>query len=195
MKSWIGILAMGVLLTSPAVAQGGSERPGDHGQGGEHGQGGGHVAARPEVGRGHIPARGPARAPAHAAGHPAAGVGRTFVEHPGHPNAPHVDARTDRWVGHDRDEPGLRLEHPWAHGRFGGEIGPRHVYRLEGGDYRRFAFEGVFFGVAPADYGYCNDWLWDRDDIVLYDDNDHPGFYLAYNPRLGTYVHVEFLGS
>jgi hypothetical protein len=48
--------------------------------------------------------------------------------------------------------------------------------------------------VAPADYAYSNDWDWNRDDVVVYDDTDHAGFYLAYNVRLGTYVHAEFLG-
>ena len=53
---------------------------------------------------------------------------------------------------------------------------------------------GFFFTIIPADFDYCGDWLWDSDDIVLYDDPYHPGLYLAYNVRLGTYCHVEYLG-
>jgi hypothetical protein len=182
MKKIIGLLAAVAFASSPALGQGGR---------GEPARG---AAPRPEVGGGHIPSRGPVRTPPPAAG--AKPPAANYAHATGHPNAPHVDAKTEAWIGHDtrRDEPGLRLAHPWAHGHFGGEIGAGHIYRLGGGNIRRFGFGGFFFSVAAADYAFANDWLWDSDDIVLYDDPDHPGYYLAYNVRLGTYVHVEYLG-
>lgn len=159
------------------------------------------------TGGSHIPAHGPAPAPQRQTAHPQpqphstpsqereAPQARSYSDEQGHPNAPHVH-NDDTWVGHDtgRDDPHYHLDHPWEHGHFGGGIGPTHVYRLVGGGPQRFAIGGFFFGVAPYDFGFVNNWLWESDQIVIYDDPDHIGWYLAYNVRLGTYCHVEYLG-
>lgn len=172
----------------------------------QHRQGGGQPhqgASQPHagggergVGGGYIPAHGPA--PVRSAPHQPAPASerRTFADQRGHPQAPHVHAQNDRWVGHDtgrRDEH-YHLDRPWQHGHFSGGIGRSHVWRLGGGGPERFGFGGFFFSVAPYDVEYASDWDWNNDDIVLYDDPDHPGWYLAYNVRLGTYVHVMYLG-
>jgi hypothetical protein len=121
---------------------------------------------------------------------------RQFADQPGHPNVPHVD-KGKQWVGHDtgRGDTNYHLDHPWEHGHFTGGFGPHYTWRIEGGGPSRFWFHGWYWSIAPYDVAYCNDWLWDSDNIIIYDDPDHEGWYLAYNVRLGTYVHVMYMGS
>jgi hypothetical protein len=120
---------------------------------------------------------------------------RDYRDQAGHPNAPHVD-QGNRWVGHDtgRGDANYHVDHPWEHGRFTGGFGPAHRWRIGGGGPDRFWFNNWYWSVAPYDIGFVGDWNWGGDDIVIYDDPDHPGWYLAYNTRLGTYAHVMYLG-
>lgn len=144
----------------------------------------------------HPMAKPPSHGPAAHHGTPAPdGAPRNPNDWPGHPAAPHVDA-PDHWVGHDTGsgDPNYHLDQPWQHGHYTGGFGPRHVWRLVGGGPARFWFNGWFWSVAPYDAGFCMDWRWDADNVVLYEDPDHDGWYLAYNLRLGTYVHVLFIG-
>jgi len=204
MKRLVGFFAVTLTLPIVAIAQG---RSGDQ----QHGEKTSQQARKSEgrgergVGNGHIPAHGPAPArvtpraapPSREQEHAAPPSGaRRYRDQPDHPEAPHVHSENDTWVGHDtgRHDPSYHLDHPWEHGHFSGAIGARHIWRLRGGSHDRFDVGGFFFQVAPADFGYCDDWLWDSDDIVFYGDPDHDGWYLAYNVRLGTYVHVMYLG-
>ena len=191
MAKLIGFTIVVLMVSLPAVAQ-------EQGREGQH-------HGKPEVGGGYIPKKGPApvkAAPHAAAAHateprheePTPEEKRRLADKAGHPEAPHVH-RDGKWAGHDSgpEDPHYHLDHPWEHGRFTGGFGRDHVWRLGGGTPQHFWFGKYAFRVAPWDFSYVG-WLWDTDQIVMYQDPDHVGWYLAYNLRLGTFVHVEFLG-
>lgn len=172
------ILTVLLVLSVPAFAKHGERKGEDHERGKQN--------------KSYIPSRGPSkvRNPPHEASQ-----SRGYRDMEGHPNAPHIHP-DGKWVGHDtgRNDARYHLDHPWEHGRFNGGFGRRHIYRIEGGGRDRFWFRGYYFNVAPPDYYYCDDWQWDRDQVVIYNDPDHVGWYLAFNARLGSYIHVSFLG-
>jgi hypothetical protein len=118
-----------------------------------------------------------------------------FSDGDGHSAYPHVDG--DRWIGHDtgRGDNHYRVQHAWAHGHYNGGFGREYVWHLGGGDAGRFWFNGWAWSVAPYDATYCSNWYWSRDSVAIYRDPDHSGWYLAYNMRLGTYVHVMYMGK
>jgi len=173
MKKTMSLLAAALMSAFPLFAQ-------------EHG----HAPSHPP-----IPKHGPAPMPKGRPPAPAAAP-RVYRDQEGHPDRPHVHAN-GTWIGHDtgRDDAHYHVDHPWAHGHFHGGFGPRHVFHLVGGGPSRFWFGGFYFAVVPFDVGFCDDWLWNSDQVVIYEDPDHPGLYLAYNVRLGTYCHVEYLGT
>jgi hypothetical protein len=145
---------------------------------------------QPRANQGHVPPAPQARE-AHTAPEPERRNGRVN-------EVPHV--ANDRWYGHDRpNDARYHLDHPYPHGRFA-RFGPSYRYNIVRFDpnlHRFWLPGGFFFEIAAFDWPLASDWCWNcgGDDFVIYDDPDHPGWYLLYNVHTGGYVHVQYLGT
>jgi len=111
-------------------------------------------------------------------------------------NLPHVS--NDRWYGHDTpNDKRYHLDRPFAHGRFE-RFGPSYRYniiRIDPNLHRFWLPGGFFFEIAAWEWPLCLDWCWScGDDFVIYEDPDHPGWYLLYNLHTGAFVHVMYMG-
>jgi hypothetical protein len=164
-------LALALLISLPALAQGPDRRPQER-----------HDNVHGNQGR--IPQAAPPHRDAHAkpeVERRASGpVNRT----------PHVS--NDHWYGHDRpNDKHYFIAHPYEHGRFE-SFGPSNRYHVErfDRDHHRFWFPGGFsFEIASWDWDLAGDWCWDcgGDNFVVYDDPDHSGWYLIYNAQTGAH--------
>ncbi len=103
------------------------------------------------------------------------------------PSNPHYS----NWdYDHDRIKPGRR----YPHGRYG-HVKQHYIVRTFDVRTRNIVlYDRSNWVVATYDVPHCRDWNWDRDDVYVYDDDHHAGWYLLFNARLGRSVHVEFSG-
>jgi hypothetical protein len=202
MKAKIGFLAALLVVALPVFAQ----RPDEHPPQQQHPPEQQHPSQQhnpvvehaqprrepnaPRANEGHIPP-----APTRRAMQAAPDVERRPSGHTS--NIPHVN--NDHWYGHDQpNDRRYHLDHPYEHGRFD-RFGPNYRYGVQRFDPQNHMFwlpSGAYFQIAPWDWTLASEWCWDcGDDFVIYDDPDHPGWYLLYNVDTGQYVHVTFMGG
>ena len=168
-----------------------------------------HAGARPSPGaarrrRLHSPARTAGRTgpPAGTSGSPRAGTPapqpapRVLAEKPGHPNAPHVDVQTSHWVRHEtgRADVNYHLDRPWEHGHFPGY--DRRDSRLSS---RRRQPATVWIRRILLQRGairlrVCQRLAVGHGRHRALRRSGSPRLLLGVRCRLGTYVHVLYLG-
>jgi len=179
-------MAAALLLTIPAWSQ----RPGEEQRGAEpRAAEPQHAVQQPRANQGRIPAPPPKREPSAKPETERREGGRVN-------NTPHV--ANDHWYGHDKpNDKRYVMAHPFEHGHFE-HFGPSYRYnvvRIDPNLHRFWLPGGFFFDIAAWDWALAADWCWTcGDDFVVYEDPDHPGWYLLYNLQTGAYVHVQYMG-
>jgi hypothetical protein len=170
-------------------------------QHGEEGHGGQERGAQPQHGeqprppnspranQGHIPEPPPQRAPA------AKPVPERINGYSS--NIPHVN--NNQWYGHaGPNDARFHLDHPWEHGHFA-NFGPQYRYpivRIDPNLHEFWLPGGYYFQIPAWEWPLAEGWCWNcgADDFVIYQDPDHPGWYLLYDLFTGRYIHVIYMG-
>lgn len=188
-------MALALVLVLPALSQRAGEPRAAEPQRAEPRTGEMQHPAQPEqnqprANQGHIPAPPAQRAPGAKPETERRARGRVN-------NTPHVS--NNQWYGHDKpNDKRFHLDHPFEHGRFE-HFGPSYRYnvvRIDPSLHRFWLPGGFFFDIAAWDWDLAADWCWTcGDDFVVYEDPDHPGWYLLYNLQTGAYVHVLYMGG
>jgi hypothetical protein len=178
MRKLFGLFfGLALILARPTFAQEHHEAPVQH--------------TEPHANGGHIPPPPPARSSHNAEPEEEKLEGGRVDK------TPHVN--NDHWYGHEKpNDPRFHLAHPFEHGHFE-HFGPSFRYSVVRVDVNahRFWFPGGFyFEIAAWDWPLASGWCWTcGDDFVVYEDTDHPGWYLLYNIQTGVYVHCQYLGT
>ena len=96
-----------------------------------------------------------------------------------------------------RNDNNYHLDHPWAHGHFGRNRTQPHLPHGRSSRHSDRFWFGGFFMLRALRLRLHQRLAVERhrDDIVIYDDPDHPGWYFAYNTHLGTYAHIVVPGQ
>jgi len=201
----VGTVALVLAATAWAQHPGGEEHPGGEQRPGEQ-----YPGAQPHAAQ---PPQGEMEHPGEPHNPPRANQGRIPPPPPPRPagtkpeaerregrvnDMPHVS--NDHWYGHDRpDDRRYHLDHPFEHGHFA-HFGPTYRYnivRIDPNLHRFWLPSGEYFEVPAWDWPLAAGWCWtcNADDFVIYEDPDHPGWYLLYDLATGAFVHALFLGA
>jgi hypothetical protein len=100
----------------------------------------------------------------------------------------------DRYQNWDDDHDRIRPGRPYPFGRYGSVKRSFVSVSIDYRSRRVVLYDRSNWVVAPYDIDRCRDWRWDHDEVFVYDDDHHPGWYLLFNARLGRFVHVEYFG-
>lgn len=106
----------------------------------------------------------------------------------------HDDEDRDEHRGWDYEHARVETDRDYPHGHYDGVRRTIVLGTLDFHTRRVILADHSNWVIASYDLDRCRDWRWGHDDVRVYEDDVHPGWYVLFNARLGHYVHVEYFG-